>query len=60
MWISSDDLCIILQIYGYPTLDEKSGELITAERLQVAPGVQLLYDYIRQRGTIVPITDFRQ
>ena len=53
-------MCTVLQIYGYPTLDEKTGELITAERLQVAPGVQLLYDYIRQRGTIVPITDFRQ
>ena len=51
---------IAAQIYTYPTVDEKTGELITAERLQVAPGVQLLYDYIRQRGTIVPITDFRR
>ena len=50
----------IVQIYTYPTVDEKTGDLITAERLQVAPGVQLLYDYIRQRGTIVPITDFRR
>ncbi|KAK9811197.1 hypothetical protein WJX73_009463 [Symbiochloris irregularis] len=47
-----------LKIYVYPTLDEKTGQLITAKNCKVEPSVQLLYDYILSRGTIVSINDF--
>lgn len=49
-----------LKLYVYPTLDEQTGKLITAETLQVEPKVQKLYDYIRERGTILPINDYSQ
>uniref|UniRef100_A0A7S3XDH2 Nicotinate-nucleotide adenylyltransferase n=1 Tax=Picocystis salinarum TaxID=88271 RepID=A0A7S3XDH2_9CHLO len=44
-----------LKLYVYPTLDER-GNLITAEDVKVDPEVQLLYDFLYQRGCIVPIT----
>ena len=44
----------------YPTVDEASGELQTAESIRVAPSVQKLYDYIRERGTLVPITTYNR
>lgn len=49
-----------LKLYVYPTLDEQTGRLITAETLQVEPKVQKLYDYIRERGTILPINDYNE
>jgi len=49
-----------LKIYVYPTVDAVSGELQTAAALEVAPGVQKLYEYIRDRGTIVPIENYNR
>jgi len=45
-----------LKIYVYPTLID--GKLVTAENLKVDPQVQKLYDYIRERGTILPINEY--
>ncbi|CAL5223766.1 g6330 [Coccomyxa viridis] len=47
-----------LRIYVYPTLDPKTGQVVTAENVKVEPSVQKLYDYIYERGTIVPVEDF--
>lgn len=44
----------------YPTVDAHSGDLTTAADLRVAPGVQKLYEYIRDRGTIVAIDNYRR
>lgn len=48
-----------LKVYVYPTVDPKTGELVTASDLRVEdPGVQKLYDYILERGAIVPVEHF--
>jgi hypothetical protein len=45
----------------YPTLDERTGELITADKLRLESTVlQHLYDYIFQRGTIVPLVNYNR
>lgn len=44
----------------YPTLDPATGELVTVDTLKVDPGVQLLFDYIYQRGTLIPITEYNR
>lgn len=48
------------QIYVYPTLDATTGELVTAQNLTVDPAVQLLYNYILQRGTLIPIENYNR
>jgi len=47
-----------LKIYAYPTMDPGSDSIVTADTLKVDPEVQLLYDFLLQRGTIMPVTDF--
>mgnify|MGYP007078094914 CR=1 FL=1 len=48
-----------LKVYVYPTVDPRTGELVTASDLQVDdPGVQKLYDYILGRGAIVPVEHY--
>ena len=48
-----------LKVYVYPTVDPKTGELVTASDLRVEdPGVQKLYDYILERGAIVPVEHY--
>ena len=43
----------------YPTVDPRTGELVTASDLRVDdPGVQKLYDYILDRGAIVPVEHY--
>lgn len=57
----SDDASVpATQIYVYPTLDATTGELVTAQNLTVDPAVQLLYNYILQRGTIIPIENYNR
>eukprot|EP00210_Caulerpa_lentillifera_P008861 g8454.t1 len=46
------------KLYVYPTINPETGEIITAKDIKVDPSVQLLYDYIYQRGTIVPIETY--
>ena len=41
-------------------MNETTGELETVDNVTVAPNVQLLFDYIRGRGTLVPITTYNQ
>ena len=48
------------QIYVYPTLDATTGELVTADNLKVDPAVQLLYNYILQRGTLISIKEYNE
>ena len=50
----------VTQIYVYPTLDATTGELVTAQNLTVDPAVQLLYNYILQRGTLIPIENYNR
>lgn len=49
-----------LKIFVYPTINEKTGEMENVDSVKVAPSVQLLFDYIRQRGTLVPITNYNK
>lgn len=48
------------KLYVYPTVDPETGAILTAKDIKVDPSVQLLYDYIYQRGTIVPIESYDQ
>jgi uncharacterized membrane protein YgcG len=48
-----------LKVYVYPTVDPKTGTLVTASDMKVEdPGVQKLYDYILERGAIVPVEHY--
>jgi hypothetical protein len=47
-----------VQLFVYPTLDPKTGELVTAANLKVDPQAQKLYEFILERGTIVPVAAF--
>ncbi|KAK9815358.1 hypothetical protein WJX72_002256 [[Myrmecia] bisecta] len=49
-----------LKIYVYPTLDPATGEIRSAHDLKVEPQVQKLYDYILDRGTIIPIVSYKR
>jgi hypothetical protein len=42
----------------YPMVDEKTGEIIIATKLEVAPNLQSLYRYLIDNKFIVEITDF--
>jgi hypothetical protein len=41
-----------LRLYIYPLLDQKTEELVTAQNLQVAPGLRNLYAYLLENGSI--------
>lgn len=47
-----------LKLFVYPMVDEKTGEILTATNLQVAPNLQSLYCYLIDNKFIVEITDF--
>jgi hypothetical protein len=49
-----------LKLYAYPLLDPKSGAILTAGNLRVAPKLQHLYDYLIENQHIQPIRDFNQ
>jgi hypothetical protein len=49
-----------LKIFVYPTINEATGEVEGLDTVTVAPSVQLLFDYIRGRGTLVPITNYNK
>lgn len=38
----------------------QTGELESVDSVTVAPGVQKLFEYIRDRGTLVPITTYNK
>ena len=47
-----------LRLYAYPLQDPKTGALITAGNLRVAPKIQHLYDYLIENQYIQAIRDF--
>ena len=47
-----------LKIYLYPLKDKKTGEIITSENLKVHPRMQELYQYFKDNGRVVDITDY--
>ncbi len=49
-----------LKIYCYPLMNQTTGELITCENLQIAPELQKLYGYLRDRGGINAIDNYEE
>jgi hypothetical protein len=47
-----------LKLYVYPMVDEESGALITATKLEVAPNLRSLYRYLVENEFIHEITDY--
>lgn len=47
-----------LKLYVYPMIDETTGELVTAKKLDVAPNLQSLYQYLIENEFIQEITDY--
>jgi hypothetical protein len=48
-----------LRLYVYPLQDAKTGSIITARNLRVAPHLQHLYAYLVENNYIQPIRDYR-
>lgn len=49
-----------LRVYAYPHRDPKTGALITAENLRVAPELTHLYAYLRGRRLIEPVRRYHE
>jgi hypothetical protein len=47
-----------LKLLVYPMIDEKTGELLTATKIRVAPNLQSLFRYLIENEFIVEITDY--
>ena len=47
-----------LKLYVYPMIDEKTGGLVTARKLEVAPNLRSLYQYLIENEFIQEITDY--
>jgi hypothetical protein len=47
-----------LKLYVYPMIDEKTGELLTATKLEVAPNLKSLFRYLIDNEFIQEITDY--
>jgi hypothetical protein len=47
-----------LKLYIYPMIDDKTGELMTAPKLEVAPNLRSLYRYLLENEFIQEITDY--
>jgi len=47
-----------LKLYVYPVIDEITGELVTAKKLEVAPNLRSLYRYLIENEFIQEITDY--
>lgn len=47
-----------LKLYVYPMIDEKTGELVTATKLEVAPNLSSLFRYLIDNEFIQEITDY--
>jgi hypothetical protein len=47
-----------LKLYVYPMVDEKTGELLTATKLEVAPNLRSLFRYLLDNEFIQEITDY--
>jgi len=49
-----------LKLYVYPMIDEETGKLLTATKLEVAPNLRSLFDYLMDNGFIQEVTDYNQ
>jgi hypothetical protein len=49
-----------LKLYAYPLLDPKTGAIISASNLRVAPKLQHLYNYLIENQHIQPIRDYNR
>jgi hypothetical protein len=47
-----------LKLYVYPMIDENTGELVTAKKLQVAANLRSLFQYLLENEFIQEITDY--
>ena len=47
-----------LKLYVYPIIDEKTGQLVTATQIEVAPNLRSLFRYVIENGFIQEITDY--
>ncbi|HYJ05013.1 MAG TPA: TonB-dependent receptor [Chthoniobacterales bacterium] len=47
-----------LKLYVYPMIDEETGELVMAQKLQVAPNLRSLFQYLIENEFIQEITDY--
>ncbi|MEP6686443.1 MAG: TonB-dependent receptor, partial [Verrucomicrobiota bacterium] len=47
-----------LKLFVYPMVDEKTGEIVTARKLQVAPNLHSLYSYLIDNKFIEEITEY--
>jgi hypothetical protein len=47
-----------LKLYVYPMIEEKTGELVTAKKLEVASNLRSLYQYLIENEFIQEITDY--
>jgi hypothetical protein len=47
-----------LKLYVYPLIDEQTGELVTATKLEVAPNLRSLFRYLIDNEFIEEITDY--
>jgi hypothetical protein len=47
-----------LKLYVYPVIDEETGDLVTAKKLEVAPNLRSLYRYLIENEFIQEITDY--
>jgi hypothetical protein len=47
-----------LKLYVYPMIDENTGGLVTANKLEVAPNLRSLFQYLIENEFIQEITDY--
>ena len=47
-----------LKLYVYPTIDKRTGKIVTATQIKVAPNLQSLFQYLIDNQFIAEITDF--
>jgi hypothetical protein len=47
-----------LKLYVYPMIDEKTGQLLTGTKLEVAPNLQSLFRYLVENQFIQEITEY--
>ncbi len=47
-----------LKLYVYPMIDEKSGRVLSATQIEVAPNLRSLFDYLIDNKFITEITDY--
>src|SRR5438477_10487948 len=49
-----------LKLYVYPMIDEKTGKIVTATQVEVAPNLRSLFQYLIDNGFIKEIADYRK